>query len=138
MLQAIGCGLFAGGEPYSRQPLHATDELIEHFDSQRAARYIGMEANIQIASLIVLLKECGPPHLEYTIGIAHALRRAVTAKPAKGVELSIVNRIMKRKIEERIFSFLVRGVVGQMTCRNIALWWARQIANRFNSLVRRW
>src|SRR5215831_6665828 len=110
MLQAIGCGLFAGGEPYSRQPLHATDELIEHFDPQRAAGYIGMEANVQIASLIVLLKECGPAHLEYTIGIAHALRRAVTAKPAKGVELSIVNRIVKRKIEKRIFSCLVRDV----------------------------
>src|SRR5215472_12437326 len=121
MLHAPGCGLFAGGEPHSRQTLHAADQLIEHFDSQRPARHIGVEANIQIASLVVLLKECGPPHLEYTIGIAHTLRRAVAAKPAKGVELSIVNRIMKRKIEERIFSCLVRDVVGQMTRRIIAL-----------------
>src|SRR5689334_7520888 len=88
MLQAPGCGLLASGEPYSRQLLHAADQLIEHFDSQCPARHIGMEANIQIASLVVLLKECGPPHLEYTIGIAHALRRAVAAKPAKRVELS--------------------------------------------------
>src|SRR5262249_15170112 len=59
-------------------------------------------------------------HLEHAIGIAHALRRAVTAEPAEGVELRIVDRIMKRKIEQRVLARLVRDVVRRMTRRIIA------------------
>src|ERR1041384_7511319 len=104
MLQAMDCSVFASGEPHAWHSLHPTDELVEHFDSQSAAGYIRMDADVQVAALVVLLKECGPPHLEYTIRIAHPLRGAVAAEPAEGVELRVVDGIVKRKVEQRVFS----------------------------------
>src|SRR4029453_14101659 len=78
-----------------------------------------MQANVQIASLVVLLKECGPPHLENTIGIAHALRRAVAAKPAKSVELCIVDGVVKRKVQQRVLPGTIRDIVRPMTGRRM-------------------
>ena len=75
--------LLAGREPDARQRLHAADQPLEHGDAQRAARYEGMHADVEISALLVLLQEGCPPDLLDMVGVHHALRLFSVLSQAK-------------------------------------------------------
>ena len=79
MLQTIARQCFAGGEPDAGQGLHAGDEPVQYRRPEGAPGNEGMQADVQIAALLVEGLEGIPPDLQHALRVGQTLpRRALS------------------------------------------------------------
>jgi len=58
-----------------------------------------VDATFQVAALAILLQERSPPHLEHPIRVAQLPGRVCRCEPAEGIELRVVDGVVKRQAE---------------------------------------
>src|SRR5438128_2548935 len=98
--EAMARDLLAGGKPDAGQRLHARYETIQHGDAQRAPRHEGVQADVEIAALAILLHEARPPHVEHAIRVGEALLGVGGSIPGEGEEHGVVDGKVERQLEE--------------------------------------
>src|SRR5262245_22936213 len=98
MLQTIARQCFAGGEPDTGQGFHAGDEPGQHRRPEGTTRNEGMQADVQIATLLVEVLEGIPPDLQYALRVGQALPLRSTANPAKIEKHGVVNGVVEVQI----------------------------------------
>src|SRR4249920_2847744 len=113
--------ILARGKPHTGQRLHPRDEAIQHGNAQGAPRYEGMQADVEVSPLPILLKEACPPHVEYAVGVGEALLAVGARVPGEAEEHRVIDREVERQFEEAWNASAIQHVVGSMVCRTVGI-----------------